>query len=203
MEKTTLGLLCGFGIVALSAVAADKISTATMSNLQAAFNGESNAHARYLAFAERADIEGYAGAASLFRTAARAEEIHAANRAKAIKKYGGLPDAKLEPPVVGSTSENLAAAIKAESHESDEMYPAFIRQAESDRTLEAARTFSFALAAETEHAKLYAETLANLDSMTASRLFYVCPICGFTTADPDFENCPTCATPKERFEEVG
>jgi rubrerythrin len=142
MKKTTLALLCGFWILALSAVAADKISTAPMSNLQAASNGESNAHARYLGFAEKADIEGYEGAASLFRAAARAEEIHAANHAKVIKKFGDLPNAKLEPPVVGSTRENLAAAIEGESHERDEMYPAFIRQAKSDRTLEAARTFS-------------------------------------------------------------
>jgi rubrerythrin len=186
MNKTTLVLVCGLGIVVPSAVATDKISAATMTNLQAAFNGESNAHARYLAFSEKADEEGYAGAASLFRAAARAEEIHAANHATVIKKSGGVPDAKVEPPTVKSTRENLAAAIKGETYERDEMYPAFIRQARSDGASEAVRTFSFALTAEAEHAKLYADTLANLESMTASRVFYVCPTCGFTSSNQNF-----------------
>ena len=202
MKKTTFALLCGLGIVVPSAVATDKISAATMTNLQAAFNGESKAHARYLAFAEKADKDGYAGAASLFRAAARAEEIHAANHAAVIEKFGGIPDAKVEIPAAKSTRENLAAAIKGETYERDEMYPAFIRQAKSDGASEAVRTFTFALAAEAEHAKLYADTLANLESMTASRVFYVCPTCGFTSLNPNFDRCPTCATPKERFEQV-
>jgi|SRR5215472_2871969 len=202
MKNTTLSFLCGFGIFAFSGVAKDRVSNATMSNLQAAFNGESNARARYLAFAEKADSEGYQGAASLFRAAARAEEIHAANHANVIEKFGGLPKAKIDSAVVGSTRENLGAAVKGETYERDEMYPAFIRQAKTEGGAEAAQTFIFALAAEAEHAKLYAETLANLDELTASRVFYVCPTCGFTTAIPDFERCPTCATPKERFEQI-
>ena len=202
MNKTTLVLLCGLGIVAPSLVAAGRISAATMTNLQAAFNGESNAHARYLAYADEADKEGYAGAASLFRAAARAEQIHAANHAAVIETFGGSPDAKLESPAVMSTSENLAAALKGETYERDEMYPSFIRQAKSDGASEALDTFYLALAAEVEHAKLYADALANLESMTVRRVFYVCPTCGFTSADPNVDPCPTCATPKERFEQV-
>jgi hypothetical protein len=57
--KTTLVLLCGFGIVASSAAASEQIPAMTMNNLQAAFNGESNAHARYLAFAKKAGDQGY------------------------------------------------------------------------------------------------------------------------------------------------
>lgn len=202
--RTILALLCGLGIPVPFAVAAsDRISAATMSNLQGAFNGESNAHARYLAFANQADVEGYAGAASLFRAAARAEEIHAGNHAVVIKKFGGMAQAKLENPVVKSTRENLAAAIKGETYERDEMYPAFIQQAKAEANTEALRTLTFARAAEVEHAKLYTEALQNLASMTESRVFYVCPVCGFTTPKPHFERCPTCATPKERFEQVG
>ena len=202
MKNTAFALLCGFGVFASSAGAKDKISDATMSNLQAAFNGETNAYARYLAFAERADSEGYEGAASLFRAAARAEEIHAANHANVINKFGGRPSGKLESAIVGSTRENLAAAIKGETYERDEMYPAFVRQAQRDGNIEAVQTLSFALTAEAEHAKLYKDALANLEQMSASRVFYVCPTCGFTTASPEFERCPTCATPKERFEQI-
>ena len=78
-----------------------------MQNLETAFNGESNAHARYLAFAEKADQEGYFQIASLFRAAARAEEIHARNHEVEIKKLGGTAQAKIEKPDVKSTKENL------------------------------------------------------------------------------------------------
>jgi len=201
--KKNLALLCGFGIVAPFALSASEIpSESTMSNLQAAFNGESNAHARYLAFAKKADAEGYAGAASLFRAAARAEEIHAANHAGVIKGFGGVPEAKLEDTEIKATRENLETALKGETYERDEMYPAFIRQAKSEVNTEALRTFTYALAAEVEHAKLYSKALQDLDQMRASRVFYVCPVCGFTTNKPDFENCPTCLTPKEIFERV-
>lgn len=201
--KKILALLCGLGIGAsIAAAAPDPISAATMSNLQAAFNGESNAHARYLAFAKQAEEEGYAGAASLFRAAARAEEIHAGNHAAVIKSFGGAPKATLEEPVVKTTRENLEAAIKGETYERDQMYPAFIRQAEAEANTEALRTLSFAKAAEAEHAKLYTETLQNLEAMTESRMFYVCPVCGFTTSDADLAICPTDGTAKERFEQV-
>lgn len=201
--KATLAMLCGLGIAApFAGAASENISTTTMSNLQAAFNGESNAHARYVAFAMQADAEGYAGVASLFRAAARAEEIHAGNHAIVIKAFGGLPDAKLEDPVVKSTSENLEAAIKGETYERDEMYPAFIRQARAEANTEALRTLTFARAAEVEHAKLYTEALQQLANMTESRVFYVCPVCGFTAPKPDLERCPTDGTPEERFEQV-
>lgn len=201
--KATLAMLCGLGIaVPFAGAATQNISTTTMSNLQAAFNGESNAHVRYLAFGKQADREGYSGAASLFRAAARAEEIHAGNHAAVIKKFGGVPDATLEDPVVKSTRENLEAAIKGETYERDEMYPAFIRQAKAEESTEALQTLTFARGAEVEHAKLYTEALENLASMTENRVFFVCPVCGFTTPDPDLELCPTDGTPKERFEQV-
>ena len=201
--KTIFALLCGFGLVGpLAAAVSGDISAPTMADLQSAFNGESNAHARYLAFAKKADAEGYGGVASLFRAAARAEEIHAGNHAVVIKKFGGVPQAKLEMLVVKSTRLNLMAAIRGETYERDQMYPRFIQQAKADANADAVRTFQFALAAEAEHAKLYTGALENLESMKASQVFYVCPVCGFTTPKLDFERCPTCATPKEHFEQV-
>ena len=200
--KTILLLLCGLGLTTFALNASQPISALTMANLHAAFNGESNAHARYLAYAEKADRDGYAGVASLFRAAARAEEIHAGNHATVIQQFGGVADAKLEDPVVKSTRENLEAAIQGETYERDEMYPAFIRQAQTERNPAALRSFTFARAAEVEHARLYTLALQELESMRDSRVFYVCPVCGFTTPQPNFESCPTCATPKERFEQV-
>ena len=179
------------------------ISEATLDNLQAAFNGESNAHERYLAFANKADEEGYGPVASLFRAAARAEEIHARNHAAVIRKFDVTPRMKLEIPVVNSTRENLGVAIQGETYERDQMYPGFVEQARLEGAKAALQTFEFARLAEAEHARLYAEALSDLENMRgASRVFYVCPVCGFTAAKLDFARCPTCLTPEEQYEEV-
>ncbi len=176
---------------------------ATMKNLQTAFNGESNAHAKYLAFAVKADEEGYGQAASLFRAAARAEEIHAGNHAKVIRKMGGEPKADIKTPEVKSTRENLEVALKGESYERDTMYPEFIVKAREEGQKDAVRSMNHALSAEVEHAKLYSQALAELDSWKdGKKVFYVCPVCGYTTIKPDFEKCPSCYTEKEKFEQV-
>ena len=80
MKKFGYSLLAlALGALALPSAAA--AGTGTLDNLQAAYNGESNAHARYLAFAEKADQEQFGEVASLFRAAAKAEETHANNTA--------------------------------------------------------------------------------------------------------------------------
>jgi rubrerythrin len=174
----------------------------TLENLQEAFNGESNARVRYLAFAEKADQEGYAPVASLFRAAARAEEIHAKNHAAVIRKKGAEPKCVIETPVVQSTRENLEAAIAGESYERDVMYPAFIKVAEADKDAAAVRTFKGAMEAEDEHAKLYAAALNGLAKSSAKATYYICPVCGYTAAKLDFERCPVCNHPGKKFEMV-
>ncbi len=109
-----VSVLCICAATASIAQTTPKSSNLTLQNLETAFNGESNAHARYLAFAEKADKESYFQIASLFRAAARAEEIHASNHEVQIKKLGGTAQAKIESPVVKSTKENLEVAIKGE-----------------------------------------------------------------------------------------
>jgi rubrerythrin len=179
-------------------------ASTTLENMQAAFNGESNAHARYLAFASQADKEGYGEVASLFRAAARAEEIHTANHSAVMKEMGGTPNAKIETPKVKSTRENLEAAIKGESYERDTMYPEFLKQARADKNKAAIKSLNFAKTAEEEHAKLYTAALSGLDGMknTKAITYYVCPKCGFTARNVSFEKCPSCFTPKEQFEKV-
>jgi rubrerythrin len=176
----------------------------TLENMQAAFNGESNAHLRYLAFAQRADSEHYGEVASLFRAAALAEGIHAANHAAVIKEMGGVPQSHIETLTVKSTRENLEEAIKGESYERDSMYPEFLKQARADRNTRAIRSLNYARTAEIEHAKLYTAALRDLDHLkgTDHATFYVCPTCGFTTRDTNFEKCPSCFTAKGAFEFV-
>ena len=177
--------------------------TKTLNNLQTAFNGESNAHAKYLAFAKKAEAEGYGPVASLFRAAARAEEVHAANHAEVIKKMGGTPTAKIETPDVKSTKENLEAAIKGESYERDVMYPDFLSQARAEKNKDAIQTFNYAKTAEAEHAKLYSEALSKLPSLKGAAVtYYVCTVCGYTTAKLDFAKCPSCFSSKEKYEKV-
>lgn len=200
IRPTVLVLLVTF---ALAAFAAGPQSP-TLANLQAAYNGESNAHARYLAFAQKADAEGYGEVASLFRAAAKAEEIHANNHAAVIKKMGGTPQAKVETPDVKSTKENLQAAIKGETYERDSMYPDFLKTARAERNSAAVRTLNLAKTAEAEHAKLYTEALNNLDKLKNSKAknFYVCGECGYTVTKIDFAKCPSCFAPKSRYTTV-
>jgi rubrerythrin len=199
MKKFAYSLLAlTLALIALPNRAA--AATKTLDNLQAGFNGESNAHSRYLAFAEKADQEGYGEVASLFRAAAKAEEVHAANHAAVIKKMGGTAHF----PVVTSTKENLEAAIKGESYERDTMYPEFLKQARAEGNRDAVQTFNYAKTAEGEHAKLYSEALNNLPKLKGSKAkdYFVCTVCGYTTSKLDFSKCPSCFTHKDKYEKV-
>ncbi len=193
-----------FGLLAFTGVSqAATPNPTTLDNLQAAFNGESNANAKYVAFAAKADEEGYHQVASLFRAAASSEKIHAENHAKVIRELGAEPKADIGTPEVRTTRDNLAAAISGESYERDTMYPEFIKTAEGAGLKTAVRTFKYAVAAETHHAALYAEALANLEGWReGTRTFYVCAVCGETlTVRPD-KRCPTCKTSEEKFNVV-
>ncbi len=194
-------------LVALCAVAALGTGTAraasTLENLQAAYNGESNAAARYKAFAAKADADGYAGAARLFRAAARAETIHAASHAKVIQALGGKPRADIAATAVKTTRENLQAALAGETYEKDTMYPDFLARARKDGNADAVRTLNLARNAEIEHAKLYQAALDNLDGQKAAGApFYVCGVCGYTTRTLPADKCPSSFSAKEKFERV-
>jgi len=175
----------------------------TLKNLQAAYEGESNASIKYTAFAIRAEVEGFARAAGLFRAAARAEQVHAAHHARIITKLGGTPHADIDAPEVKSTRENLEAAKAGEEYERDVMYVDFIKEAESSGQKDAVRTFTLALKAETVHAALYAAALANLEAQRVQTTFYVCLVCGEVTDNPDeAEHCPICNSPRTKFDAV-
>jgi rubrerythrin len=179
----------------------------TIKNLLAAFEGESNAHAKYLEFAKNADADGLHGVASLFRAAGRAEEIHAANHARVIEQLGGEAKCEIHPAEVKSTFDNLKTALAGELYEFEVMYPEFLAEAKSHDNKMAIRTFTGAMEAEKTHARLYSEAIAlleggNLNSwISAARDFYVCPVCGYTSeTEEEHERCPVCNTPWERFE---
>lgn len=174
----------------------------SLENLQTAYNGESNARAKYLEFARQADAEGFARVAVLFRAAARAEQIHAGNHAGVIRKLGAEPKADIQPAHVGTTAENLKAAIAGETYEYETMYAGFLVEARAAGDAASERVFRFACEAEKEHARLFAEALAHLDDWKVAVPFYVCPTCGWTVENVDFPRCPVCAVKDEKFEKV-
>lgn len=175
---------------------------ATRKNLMTAFHGESNASAKYAAFAKKADQEGFGRVASLFRAASRAEQIHAANHARVLEKLGAKAEAKIDPIRLGTTAENLKVAIAGEEYERDVMYPDFIQEAEAQKNTAAMRTFQWALEAEAEHARLYNYALKHLNEQRTRTVFYVCAACGYTTDDQDLMRCPVCNAPREKFERI-
>ncbi len=197
-----LAVVIAFCALTVRAPMAAPQNQKTLGNLMAAYNGESNAHAKYVEFAKKADQEGYAGAAALFRAAAQAEQTHASNHADVIRKLGGTPKADIKLPAIGPTAANLKAAVEGESYERDTMYPGFIKEAQAIGNKDALRTFRMAVSAEAEHAKLYTQASTQLPSWKAAKTFYVCPVCGKTITVIDFDKCPVCFTEKGKFKTV-
>jgi rubrerythrin len=176
-------------------------------NLRTAFENESTARARYTAFADAADSEGWHGIASLFRAAACSEGVHAANHGRILHQIGGSTEFTPPAAEIRATMENVRAALAGELLEVDTMYPAFLAQAREARDVAVVRTFTWALAAEKTHARLFNEALALLELdledswATMVRDFFVCPVCGYTSENPyEAETCPVCYCAWARFE---
>lgn len=183
-------------------VAQDYERATTLENMQTAYNGESNAHAKYLAYAEKANEEGYAGVAALFRAAAEAESVHAENHAEVIRQLGAKPEMTIKPATIRTTRENLEDAISGESYEWDVMYPGMLSRARRDRNRAALRSFNFAMTAERDHAKFYRAALEDLDNWQTPRSFFVCTVCGETVDKIDFKKCPSCFVKADEYIEV-
>ena len=172
----------------------------TSENLQAAFAGESQANRRYLFFAEKADEAGQSQIARLFRAAAEAEAVHARNHLRNLHKPGPKVSTKLAQGI-GSTRDNLLAAISGEHHEFTEMYPGLIAQALAEGEYKARDSFDLASKVERIHHGLYEAAVAVLDRGEEVKLqpFYVCQACGNTVEGEPPETCPVCGAPKRMF----
>ena len=160
----------------------------TRENLMEAFAGESQANRKYLAFAEKAEQEGFIQVAKLFRAAAAAETVHAHAHLRVLEG-------------VGTTAENLQEAIGGETHEFMDMYPKMIDEAEAEGNSSARMSFQFANAVEKIHAELYqkaAEQMGDLDDVD----YYVCDVCGNTVEGDPPDKCPICGAAKKAFFKV-
>jgi rubrerythrin len=157
-------------------------------DLLEAFAGESQANRKYLAFAKKAEEEGYKQVAKLFRAAAEAETVHAHNH---LKEVGGIK----------STKENLDEAINGETYEFQKMYPQMIEDAKTEGNDGALRSFNFANEVEKIHAKLYKKALENLGK-NPDVDYYVCQVCGNTVENEAPDECPICGAKKQAFKKI-
>jgi rubrerythrin len=159
-------------------------------DLKEAFAGESQANQKYRAFAAQAERDGLPNIARLFRTTAEAERIHAEGHLKSLDG-------------VGSTAENLKAAIDGETYEFTEMYPPMLQRA-TESGHRAKRMFGYAVEAEAVHAKLYALAL---EAVTQGKdleetSFYLCPVCGHIEFGEPPEACPICGAKASKYVQV-
>jgi len=163
----------------------------TKDNLKAAFAGESEANRKYLAFAKKADDEGYPQVAKLFRAAASAETVHAHNH---LRIMGGIK----------STAENLEKAIGGETYEFKEMYPGFLDVAAEEGENTASWSFNVANEVEKIHAGLYAKAAKSIKkSQDLPHVdYYVCKVCGNTVEGIPSDKCPICNAPAKSFFKV-
>lgn len=162
----------------------------TGKNLEAAFGGESQAYQKYSAFAKQAEKDGFKNIAKLFRTTAEAEKIHAEGHLKAMDK-------------IGSTLENLEAAIGGETYEFEDMYPPMYEQAVAEGH-KAKKMFGWAIEAEKVHADLYKKALQavkegkDIDEVG----IYLCPLCGYIEVGFPQNNCPICGVKPSGFVQI-
>ncbi|MCL5745473.1 MAG: rubrerythrin family protein [Acidobacteria bacterium] len=162
----------------------------TTDNLKEAFAGESQANQKYRAFAKKAEQDGFPNIARLFRTTAEAERIHAEGH---LKSLAG----------VGSTADNLKAAIAGETYEFTSMYPPMLAQAEAEGH-RAKLMFGYAVKAEAVHAELYKCALQAIEQGKdlAEAKFYLCPVCGHIEFGVPPERCPICNSVGSKYVEV-
>lgn len=161
----------------------------TEQNLQEAFAGESQANRKYLAFADKAEREGFKQVARLFRAAAHAETIHAHAHLRAMKG-------------IGDTAANLKEAVAGETHEFKKMYPPMIETAKQEGHKAAERSFTYANEVEKVHAALYQKALDTLDSPAEADI-HVCSVCGYTCEGEEAPaKCPVCAANRNAFVKI-
>ncbi|MCL2121846.1 MAG: stalk domain-containing protein [Clostridiales bacterium] len=171
----------------------------TYANLYESVQGETNANAAYLAFAEQARNDGFLVVARLFQATADAEAKHAEDEWAILQTLGATQRPVASKPVVGSTEENLQAAFNGETYEYEVMYPGFVATAEAEGMnagdTNARRIFNLARQAEEIHAGNYLDVftnLANTDYIDSKYgVIYRCPVCGEVVIERP-GRCPIC-----------
>lgn len=185
----------------------------TIKNLAAAFIGESQARNRYNIYSKIAEKEGYHQIAEIFSITADNEREHAKwlfRLINELKKKAGkeIPSINIDasaPTVLGTTAENLKAAIEGETYEYTKMYPEFAKIAEEEGLKEIAKRLRAIAKAEDHHAERYKKLLKIVEAGTVFKkdkeVVWVCRKCGYvhTGTEPP-ETCPSCSHSRNYFE---
>ncbi len=189
----------------------DKMSK-TLNNLAAAFVGESQARNRYTFYAKIAKKEGYEKIAEVFEKTAENEREHAKWLMRMInqlqEKEGSKQTIKVEaavPTTLGSTVENLKAAIEGEHYEHSNMYPSFADVADEEGYPDIAKRLRAIAIAEKHHEATYKKLLQELETNTMfkkeHKVYWVCRKCGYIhEGEEPPERCPSCDHPRAYFE---
>ncbi|MFB6088874.1 MAG: rubrerythrin [Candidatus Aenigmatarchaeota archaeon] len=182
----------------------------TIKNLTKAFIGESQARNRYTFYAKVAKKEGFEEIAEIFLLTAENEREHAKWLFRLINKLKDKKNKEIEvdasaPTTLGSTEDNLKAAIEGEHYENSEMYPKFAKIAEEEGFEEIAKRLRAIAKAEEHHEKRYKKLLKEVQEKTVfkkdKKVYWVCRKCGYVhEGEEPPETCPSCSHPKNYFE---
>ncbi len=177
------------------------VKTQFIANLQEAFNGESNASAKYEFYSKKAEEQGYKSVAAMFKATSMSEAIHAKRHERVLKTLDAEPKKEIKLPNYVDVAASLQDGINGETEEFTTMYPNFIKHAKENKADQAiVNAFVFAMEAEKEHAKMYKDALDNLnDWKDAGKVFAVCEVCGYTEVGEPKKDCPLCHVPADKF----
>lgn len=174
----------------------------TEQHLINAFGGESQAHMRYLHFAETAQKEKCTQVARLFQAIAYAEYVHAGDHYRELAHLnGGRVANSMAAFGPGDTKKNLDLAIAGETFEIEEMYPVYLEVARFQGEKGAERSFQWSYATEKKHKALFEKAKAAVDQGRDVQLgpIQVCAVCGYTVEGEAPDQCPLCNVRKEQF----
>jgi rubrerythrin len=202
------GLLCA-GPGALSFAARAQAYAATVAALRQGVRGERRAYTRYRVFGSDAAGEGYRGIAYMFGAISLSELIHAQNYNRVLATLGQPREEPAdEPPEVGTTKENVIAAMEAEIVTIDRIYPGILEGVQKDALADAVRNVQYAWASHVQHRDTlekirrytpdYFETVARRIDENSER-YYVCQICGSVQDALPEEQCPICEQPPASY----
>lgn len=187
--------------------------TKTIENLTKAFIGESQARNRYTMYAKAAKNEGLEQISEIFLSTADNEREHTKWLFRLIQELRNESDEALEslvveaeaPLILGTTDQNLIAAIAGEHYENTEMYPEFAATAKEEGYPEIAERLLAISKAEEHHESRYMDLLKLVETGTvyskSEEVTWICRKCGyFKEGKKPPVKCPACDHPTKYYQ---
>ena len=185
----------------------------TIENLTKAFIGESQARNRYTFYSKIAKKEGFEQIAEIFLITAENEKEHATWLFRLINELKKKSDERLDeikveavaPTILGTTVENLKAAITGENYEHTKMYPEFADIAKKESFSEIAKRLRAIAKAEEHHEERFKKLLKEVEGGTVfkkeKKVWWVCRECGYVHfREKPPEKCPSCTHEKNFYQ---